>query len=198
MSIQLMSASGRRELQAQERREQLLDVALKLFGEVGVRGTTIKMLAEKAGVSQGLIYHYFESKEDLLRQVVDRNAMLGEMEQVLRTLAGRPAVEVLPEIGQRFYELLLSRREVVWIIFRELHNEPAVAAEIERNRQRCVQLLAEYLNSRVEAGELRPHRSEVAARSFLAVLFMMHLTGLPSDDFIDGFADCLLKGILPR
>lgn len=194
----MSSEAGSRESQAQERREQLLDVALKLFGEVGVKRTTIKMLSETAGVSQGLIYHYFEGKEDLLRQVVQRYSMLAEMERTLGTLAGRPAREVLPELGQRFYELLLVHREVVWIIFRELHGEPAVAAEIEHNRQRCTRLLSQYLESRVVAGELRPHRTEVTARSFLAVLFMMHLVGLPSDDFIAEFADCLLTGILPR
>jgi len=54
-----MTSPTRRELQAQERRNQLIDAALALFAEKGLDNTTIKDLAARVGVAQGLIYHYF-------------------------------------------------------------------------------------------------------------------------------------------
>jgi TetR/AcrR family transcriptional regulator, cholesterol catabolism regulator len=54
-----------RELVA-DRRAQFVAAAIKLFGERGYHSTTIRDIAERAGVSIGLLYHYFEQKEDLL------------------------------------------------------------------------------------------------------------------------------------
>jgi AcrR family transcriptional regulator len=71
-----MGQPTRRELQAQERRNQLIDSALTLFAEKGFERTTIKDLSEAARVAQGLIYHYFESKEELLFAAVDKHGFL--------------------------------------------------------------------------------------------------------------------------
>jgi AcrR family transcriptional regulator len=50
-----------------DRRSQLLDVALELFDERGVRGASMRELARRAGVNVAATYHHFESKQDLLR-----------------------------------------------------------------------------------------------------------------------------------
>ncbi|MEJ7604594.1 MAG: TetR/AcrR family transcriptional regulator [Kofleriaceae bacterium] len=51
---------------APDRRESILDAALQCFVERGFHGTAIPQIAEKAGISAGTIYHYFESKEALV------------------------------------------------------------------------------------------------------------------------------------
>ncbi len=48
-----------------ERREQILSAALKLFATRGLAATKITDIASSAGMSQGLIYHYYKSKEDI-------------------------------------------------------------------------------------------------------------------------------------
>ena len=54
-----------------QRRQQIIDGALTVFAEKGFDKATNQEIAEAAGIgSAGLIYHYFESKADLLRQVV--------------------------------------------------------------------------------------------------------------------------------
>ena len=77
-----------------------------------------------------------------------------------------------------------------------LRRDHQVGRQMERRRQECMDKLATYLQGRVQAGELRPHRTEVTARSFLAVLFMIHLTGLPDEGFLEEFVNSLLHGIL--
>lgn len=54
----------------QERREQLLNTALRLFAEGGYEATSISKIAKEAGVAKGLIYNYFESKEALMEQII--------------------------------------------------------------------------------------------------------------------------------
>ncbi len=50
----------------EKRRAQFIDAAIKLFGQHGYHVTTIKQIADAAGVSIGLIYQYVQDKEDIL------------------------------------------------------------------------------------------------------------------------------------
>lgn len=53
-------------------RAQLLDAAEEVFGRKGLHDTTLKEVAERAGFSVGSVYSFFESKDDLIRQVYRR------------------------------------------------------------------------------------------------------------------------------
>ncbi|MBD3369048.1 TetR family transcriptional regulator [Candidatus Fermentibacteria bacterium] len=53
-------------------RERILDAAEKLFEEKGFDGSSIREVAERAGVAKSLLYHHFSSKRDLWREVVHR------------------------------------------------------------------------------------------------------------------------------
>lgn len=57
--------------QKQSRRELILQVALDLFVTQGVAGTKITDIAKKADMSVGLLFHYFESKNDLVFELVN-------------------------------------------------------------------------------------------------------------------------------
>lgn len=49
---------------------KIMEASLELFGTIGYQATTIAQIAEQAGVSKGLIYNYFDSKEALLKAMV--------------------------------------------------------------------------------------------------------------------------------
>ena len=59
-------------LSAAERRAQLIDVAIPLFGEHGFAGTTTKAIARAANVSEAIIFRHFQSKEELYAAAFDR------------------------------------------------------------------------------------------------------------------------------
>jgi len=48
----------------------IMDVALRLFANKGFDATSVSQIAKEAGISKGLMYIYFQNKEDLLRQVI--------------------------------------------------------------------------------------------------------------------------------
>ena len=62
----------------QESRERILDAALRLFARYGYAATPVRRIAEEAGVSQGLLYNYFDGKESLLRALFEQTAGDGE------------------------------------------------------------------------------------------------------------------------
>lgn len=64
----------RRRMSPQERRRQLLDLGHQLAAEEALENVTIEAVAERAGVSRGLIFHYFESKQDFHLALVQEQA----------------------------------------------------------------------------------------------------------------------------
>lgn len=53
----------------QEKKKLIMDTALELFAENGFHATSISQITKKAGISKGLIYNYFESKNEILQEI---------------------------------------------------------------------------------------------------------------------------------
>ncbi|MGN5381556.1 TetR family transcriptional regulator [Streptomyces sp. MUSC 14] len=85
---------ARRRLSTGERREQLLSVGAKLFSESPYDEVWIEQVAEIAGVSRGLLYHYFPTKRDFFAAVVER-----ESERMLHMTAAVPGVPVREQLA---------------------------------------------------------------------------------------------------
>ena len=83
------------ELIKEERRAQILSHALRLFATRGLAATKITDIAAAAGVSQGLIYHYFSSKEEIFTELI-RHAYEGinRAARYLESLPDSPAQKV--------------------------------------------------------------------------------------------------------
>ncbi|MEM9325682.1 MAG: TetR/AcrR family transcriptional regulator [Bacteroidota bacterium] len=59
---------------------KIMDAALELFATRGYMATSITAIGQRAGISKGLMYHYFESKEQLLREMINGLMTDGEKE----------------------------------------------------------------------------------------------------------------------
>ncbi|MEK5333430.1 TetR/AcrR family transcriptional regulator [Lysinibacillus sp. FSL W8-0992] len=58
--------------EAEERRNEILDVADKLFGQKGFDGTSTNEILEKVGIARGTLYYHFKSKEDIMDALIER------------------------------------------------------------------------------------------------------------------------------
>lgn len=58
----------------EEKKTLIMDVALEHFANKGFHATTISHIAKHAGISKGLLYNYFRSKEELLGEIISRSA----------------------------------------------------------------------------------------------------------------------------
>jgi AcrR family transcriptional regulator len=57
----------------EEKKKLIMDTALKQFANEGYHNTTISQIARQAGISKGLLYNYFKSKEELLKKIIFRS-----------------------------------------------------------------------------------------------------------------------------
>ena len=84
-----MTAATRTRLTPDERRRQLLDLGARLLATRSIDEISIDLLAEQAGISRGLLYHYFGSKHDFRRAVI-RHAVDELIAQTAPPVEGEP------------------------------------------------------------------------------------------------------------
>src|SRR5207244_8202293 len=84
----------------EDRREQIIDAAMRVFSQKGFTRATNKDIAREAGITPGLIYHYFESKEALLKAILQTRSPL----KLVNSLPEQVFIQ-LPEVFLRFLVL---------------------------------------------------------------------------------------------
>ncbi|MFF9275807.1 TetR/AcrR family transcriptional regulator [Streptomyces griseosporeus] len=159
----------RRRLSTAERREQLLSVGARLFSESPYDDVWIEQVAEIAGVSRGLLYHYFPTKRDFFAAVVER-----ESERMLRMTAAEPGVPVREQLTAGL-DTYLEYVQAHAHGYRAFHRADAAGDQVVRRvYQRALaaqerQILA-ALAADPEFGPVFEHRSDVrlAVRGWLA------------------------------
>jgi len=108
------------QLERSERsRALILDTALKLFAHRGYGATSVRDIAEEAGLSKGNVYHHFADKESIFRALLDRyfDAMSQPDFPFLRALASGTFPENLEEIGRAARETVKEYRDYVALIY---------------------------------------------------------------------------------
>jgi TetR/AcrR family transcriptional regulator, cholesterol catabolism regulator len=182
----------RREL-AEWRRQRILDAALLVFGSKGFDAASMKEVAAAAGVTSGLLYHYFASKEALSLAVTVERGFLPELRELLTGAGDRPAVVVLPEVTTGF-DRMLSQHTALVGLFVSGAASPKIRQGLEEVLSETHRLLGQYLSDRVEAGELRPHDSRAVVNALFSSCAFGYLAGQPVDP--GAVAEIVLGGVL--
>ncbi|MBN1904876.1 MAG: TetR/AcrR family transcriptional regulator [Deltaproteobacteria bacterium] len=83
------------ELMRSQRTEQILAASLKLFARRGLSATKISDIAAETGMSQGLIYHYYSSKEEIYTEIIkDAFRRLNEAVTILKNIQLPPEEKI--------------------------------------------------------------------------------------------------------
>jgi TetR/AcrR family transcriptional repressor of mexJK operon len=169
-----------RDEEYERRRQQIIDGALAVFSEKGFDKATNQEIAEAAGIaSPGLIYHYFDSKADLLRQAMSTRAPLlhsAIRSDALLELAPR---EALTLVGTAFLEALNNpdNLRLFRVIIGEALRDPSAAAEWHHASSLPAKRgLIHYLEAKMRSGELRTANPVAAANCFLGSFLLYVLS----------------------
>lgn len=194
----------KRKEQAEARREQLLDVALQLFSEKGVRGSTIRDIAQAAGVTEGLIYRYFPSKVALVQAVLESFGPKHPFVELVESLEGLPLRQAYTQLAHGHLEMLNRDRRFITWSFHESQSDPEVALVIGTFIAEAMRAGTKFVQRRIDAGELRPHDPLVSLRLLQGSLFTYFLMEknlsppipyVDRDTFVNEAVEIVLRGI---
>ncbi|AVZ38647.1 MULTISPECIES: TetR/AcrR family transcriptional regulator [Dietzia] len=140
------------------RREELLAIAAGLFAERGLRATTVRDIADAAGILSGSLYHHFSSKEaivdEILRGFLD--SLFGDYHRIVQ--AGSSPRETLEGLVRVSFEAIHRHRDEVAIYqdeLKHLRGNPRFDYLRERNTE-FREMWTDVLGRGIESGQFRP------------------------------------------
>lgn len=168
-----MTATAQARFSSADRREQILDVASSLFAQQGYRGTTTRLIAERAAVTEALIFRHFPSKEELYWSVLERkinNAGARErMQEVLQ--AGGNDLDVLSRLAYQVLERRAKDHTLSRLLLFSALEKHELSERFVRNYVTdYFDVLAQFVRRGIEAGRFRDVDPLLAARAFLGMV----------------------------
>jgi AcrR family transcriptional regulator len=120
-----------RSIASEEKRRQILDAAVRTFAEKGYHATRVGDIAEEAGVAYGLVYHYFQSKEDVLETIFRETWT--ELLDAIRDVeeADVPAAEQLRQVSAILLRSWRRQPDLVRVLVREVARSPEVQRRVD-------------------------------------------------------------------
>lgn len=163
MSSEVFSSVDDAEL-VERRRQQVVAAATELYGQNGFHKTTVKEIAQLAGVSAGLIYSYVKSKEDVLFLVL-QSVLESYAREIPKALEGvTDPVQRFCAAVRAYCKVVGARPEATLLAYRETKSLGAEQqAAIKQMELKTNQLLTRCIEDAIAAGYFREINVELAA-----------------------------------
>jgi AcrR family transcriptional regulator len=120
-----------------ERRNEILDVAQKLFYQSGYDNTSIANVIDAVGIAKGTFYHYFKSKDDLLDQIIGRIAR--NIDAIIDKVLEEPEENAIVELNNMYREIgqyKAMEKDVLIMMTRALYTEENLILRTKLSKKR--------------------------------------------------------------
>jgi AcrR family transcriptional regulator len=156
----------------QQRREQLIDAALRVIIEQGYEGVSIEAIARTAGVTRPVIYDHFPNLGTLLQALIEReeNYALAQLAEVVPEIpVDADPADVFAGGVRRFLDAVAARPDTWRIILLPPEGTPAIVRDhVEHNRARLLERLQEQVEWAIERSQIPAELDvEISARAIL-------------------------------
>ncbi|HIA51158.1 MAG TPA: TetR/AcrR family transcriptional regulator [Candidatus Melainabacteria bacterium] len=129
-----------------ERQQGILDAAAAMFAKHGFNGTSIAALADSCGVSKALLYHYYDSKEALLYDMLLVHCKLLSETASNATKESDKPEEQLRSLVRALMELYMSSRDKHVVLLNDLHCLPEnQQTEIKEEERKVLQEIKDLI-----------------------------------------------------
>ncbi len=158
-----------------ERREQILQAAAQVFARKGLATATITDIAAQAGVSHGLLYRHFASKEEVFAAVIDQS--LANAERLAQSALAQPGTpwERICWITERIFPgtSLGNRPGYFMVVLHALTNEDVpehIRAQAAKQGNVIYNVIRQFISDGQEAGQVIVGDPDQLARCYLACI----------------------------
>jgi len=166
-------ATAQTRFSSADRREQILDVATGLFAQQGFQGTTTKLIAEKSGVTEALIFRHFPGKEELYWAVIERKIdRAAPLERLLENLeSGGDDLDILSRVAFEILERRAKDQTLSRLLLFSVLEKHELSERFFRNYiSNYFEVLARFVRQGVSAGRFRKVDPLLAARGFIGMV----------------------------
>ena len=196
-------------MSAEGRRNQIIEVAAELFSQKGFRGTTTKEIADRAGVSEAIIFRHFATKDDLYAAILDfKIHQAGDRLQTQLADAARRKDDKA-FFGSLAFEMLefhcKDETFMRLLLFSGLEGHDLSVIFFHSAAREFKDRILRYIKQRIADGAFRQLDPAVAARAFVGmVLHQVQVRTIFKDSediklsnkqFADRFVEIFLNGI---
>ncbi|MBZ0321425.1 MAG: TetR/AcrR family transcriptional regulator; helix-turn-helix transcriptional regulator [Anaerolineae bacterium] len=200
----------RRERRIARRRADILEAAMKVFAEKGIRQATTKEIAEAADIAEGTIYNYFANKEELVAEML---MYIGDVESRILDYVEGLKVDLrtfFHDYMLKRYRALEGNHRLIAVVFSEVLNTPELRdIYMQRTFMPGTKIMEDHLRTRIERGELPPMDVPTITRLLIGTILGLHLLIATGDEvttelwadpqkFTDVLTDFLFNGLTPR
>ena len=158
---------------AQDRRQQIKQVAMELFARQGFNGTTTRQIADRAGVNEAIVFRHFPRKDDLYWSVIEDKCRLGERRKRLehQLQAGGEDRHVLTGIAEEILRRNWADPGMSRLLFFcALENHRLTQRFFRTYVAERYEALEQFIRGRIRAGSFRRVDPLLAARGFLGMV----------------------------
>jgi len=138
-----MSVQPRRSMSTDERRQEIVDRAAELFDVAGYSSTTMEDIARTVGIAKPTLYHYFQSKDEILYWIHEEFIDLLIERHRRRVSAGARPDQLLIEVMADILELMETHRGHVRVFFEHHRELPAEQQETIRVKRDAYELMVQ-------------------------------------------------------
>lgn len=133
-------------LPAEQRRTQLLEIAIELFAEHGFHSTSMEDIADAAGVTKPVLYQHFPSKRALYRELIDDVDAQLTHQLVLATATATTGRERVQEGFAAYFRFVSEHRAAFRLLFgASVRNDPEFTVVAEATIDRLADLIADLI-----------------------------------------------------
>jgi AcrR family transcriptional regulator len=190
----------------EETRERILAAAYAQFIQNGYHGTSMRQIAQAAGLAVGGIYNHFAGKEEVFAAVLDQHHPYHAMLPALAQAQGETLEAFIRQAARLIETAVADRRDAIMpLLFIELLEFQG--RHLKDLAERLMPTMGGFVQGIAErSGEMRPLPLPVVQRAFMSLLIGYFFTGFvlresplfpeSERDWLAGVVDVFLRGIL--
>lgn len=155
----------------EEKRREILIAAQRCFARDGFQGASTSEICKEAKISPGHLYHYFASKEDIIKAMAKMRLDIATARYV-RMLEGTDAITaLLSEVDSSEMAHGRANSNLFFTMMAEAGRNPAVARIMRENSRKIQKMLADYLRKGQASGQVDQSLDAESAATLLMSVF---------------------------
>ncbi|MFK4467985.1 MULTISPECIES: TetR/AcrR family transcriptional regulator [Bacillus] len=185
-------------------REKVMEAATLLFGEKGYTATTIREVAEKAGVSELTIFRNFKNKENLFREsIILRTTPVALLEEIEEQFTGDLQKD-LTKVAETYIQINLPKLNYIWAALIESRQNSEMKTLLHELNSHLVDHLETYLKQLGEKGHIASCNYRLIANMFYGQLFLYIMNvsiaeeEIQLEEYIGTCVNLFMNGILNK